>query len=811
VPIKLHSGPPLAHGNSSCPLFGGRVGSRPSLVSRCFALRHCCSKVLLLFVFSAILASTTRPADDPATLLKRNFESAKSALAAGDLLQAERHYNQTIALGLRQVANLSVSESRFDEATRELDQALKFAPADPDIAVDAAIAWFRAGDVKKARQLAQTAVAENPRHARAQSVLGRIELYRGDFPAAIHDLQASIALDEDFEISYFLGLAYLKAKRFTDAQQWFQHLQETMGDSAALHVLIGRAYSISHFPEPAVTEFRKAIQLDPKYPRAHALLGYSILEFRGEEAYPQARVEFERELKLHPDDYNALLVLGISAVALRDFPAAEAALLHAKRLRPDDFFAYLYLGEIYSETKRLPQAVEALEKYIRLVPDPEEVPRDVSRAYYLLGQDLRRLGHLDEAQKALANSQRYREAKFRYDAQHIFDEPAAPSDGDSHTSDRIAGLLESGASDQQKSTDAMVQGGVQENPAAQRPPTPQQVAESKAAREYRAFASEILASSYNDLGVMRAKNSNFSDAAELFKQAAAWKPDLPGLDRNWGFASFRAELYSEAVPPLERQLRAHPDDSFIRQLLGLSYSVLENYAKVVEVLHPFLEHPPDDPGLLFAWGTALVRTRQSEAAVSIFRRLLEQNADNASVHLLLGQAHAQQEDYPNALTELKTALQIDPRLPDAHYYVGLVYLHQSEFESAAQEFRAELQLQPAHPLATYHLGYALLAQGHPEDAVPLFRDVIKALPGYESAHFELGRALLQQGDTAGAIESLETARKLVPDHDAIYFQLSQAYRRAGRTQEAQQALAAYQKLIETNRLKKRESMEMDKP
>src|SRR5882762_10094348 len=186
-----------------------------------------------------------------------------------------------------------------------------------------------------------------------------------------------------------------------------ENFQDTMGDSAALHVLIGRAYSIGRFPESAVAEFRKAIQLDPKYPHAHALLGYSILEFRGEEAYPQARQEFERELKLHPDEYNALLLLGISAVALRDFPAAEAALLHAKRLRPEESFAYLYLGETYNETKRLPQAVEALEKYIRLVHDPEEVPRDVSRAYYLLGQDLRRLGRLEEAQKALANSQRY--------------------------------------------------------------------------------------------------------------------------------------------------------------------------------------------------------------------------------------------------------------------------------------------------------------------------------------------------------------------------------------------------------------------
>ena len=779
VPAKLHSGP----------------GSRAAL----------------LFVFSAFVAATVHPADDPGTLLKRNFDSAKSALAAGDFSEAERHYNQTIALGLRQLGNLSVSESRIDEATRELDEALKFAPDDPDAMVDAAIASFRAGDVKKARQLAQSVLSGNPRNARAQNVLGRIEFYRGDFPAAIRDLQASVALEEDFETSYILGISYLQAKRFADGQKWFQHVQETMGESAALHVLIGRAYSIGHFPESAVAEFRKAIQLDPKYPRAHALLGYSILEFRGEEAYPQARLEFERELKLHPEDYNALLLLGLSDVSLRDFPAAETALLHATRLRPEEPFAYLYLGEIYSETKRLPQAVETLEKYLRLVPDPQEIPRDVSRAYYLLGQDLRRLGRLEEAQKALVNSQRFREAKFRYDAQHIFDEPAVPADGDSHTSDRIAGLLESGAGEQKKSAEAMAQGGVRENPGVQRPSAAPQAAESKGAHAYREFASEILASSYNDLGVMRAKASQFAEASEYFKRASAWKPDLPGLDRNWGLAAYRAQLYSEAVPPLERRLAASPDDNFVRQLLGMSYFLTDNFVKTAEVLQPFLKTPPDDPGLLLAWGTALVRTRASEQARQIFRLLIEQNASNPSVHFFLGQAYAQQGDYTNALSEFQAALQIDPRLPEVHYHMGLVHLRQSDFESGAAEFRSELEIRPADPVVSYHLGYTLLQQGHADQAVDLLREVVQAKPDYEMARFELGRALLQQGDAAGAIESLEAAKKLSPDRDATYFQLSQAYRRVGRVAEAQQALAAYQKLIETNRLKRRESLEAEKP
>src|ERR1700676_4897546 len=401
------------------------------------------------------------------------------------------------------MANLASPQLRLAKPRHELDEALRFAPADQDITVDAAVISFRTGDVEKARQLAQSVVEQNPRQARAQSVLGRIDLFRGDFAAAIKDLRVAVAQDEEFETSYFLGLAYLRAKQFSDGQQWFEHLQQTMGDSAALHVLIGRAYSIAHYPESAVNEFRKAIQLDPKYPRAHSLLGYSILEFRGEEAYPQARAEFQRELRIQPEDYNALLLLGIADVALREFGPAETALLHAIRLRPKEAFAYLYLGEIASETKRCPLTLNYLEKYLRLVHDPEEVPREASRAYYLLGQCLRRMDRNEEAQKALANSQRFRENKFRYDAKHIFAEPAKDPGGDSHTSNRVEGFLQAGAQGSGKGTEAMAQEGM---PANLKPgKAPAKTAETKAVREYRLFVAEILASSYNDFGVMRAQ------------------------------------------------------------------------------------------------------------------------------------------------------------------------------------------------------------------------------------------------------------------------------------------------------------------
>lgn len=779
-------------------------------------------KGLLKLAVFAVLVSFPRAngaADDPAKTLQAQFEAAKTSLAEGDLASAEAHYIDTVALGLRQVAQISLTLGEIDRAAAYLESALKLKPADVETQMDAAALWFRKGEVAKAKGLLRSVVAKEPGQVRARGLLGRIYVYEGDPVSAIQELKASVDLqnldlqkNDDFETAYFLGIAYLTARQLPEASAWFQHLQSAMGESAALHMLFGRAYLVAKIPQQAIPEFRQAIKLDPTYPRAHGFLGYAYLEHYQEEGYPQAREEFEKEVKLHPDEYQVQELLGIANVNLRDFPAAEAALFKAARLHPQESSVYLYLGEAYAATNRYKAAVEVLEKYVGMVGDPQEDKlREVSRAYYLLGMNLRRLGREDEARKALLRSQQIREAKFKYDVKHLFEEKKSQQNednGESRVSDSVADVLAAGSLEQKQGAQGIVQQGL---PPAAAPKQTAPAREMEAARQYRSFVAEILGSSYNDLGVMRAKSSRFPEAAEFFKQASAWQPDLPGLDRNWGLAGFRAELYQESVPPLERQIKAHPDDSFARQILGLSYSMLENYAKVVDVLQPLREHPPDDPGLLLAWGTALVRTRQSEAAAAIFQRLLEQNAGNASIHLLLGKAYAQQKDYAGAINEIGKALQLDPRLAEAHYYVGLVYLEQKDFESAAREFRAELEIRPNDAHTMYHLGYTLLLQNQLPESVALLRQVIKAMPDYEMAYFELGRALLQQEDASGAIENLEAAKKLAPDHDAVYFQLSQAYRRAGRMQEAGSALVAYQKLIETNRQRKRESMEIEKP
>jgi tetratricopeptide (TPR) repeat protein len=780
---------------------------RTSVCSR--VRRQCLTLAFFLLIGSSCLAN-----DDAGVLLSRQFEAAKASLAAQDLPQAEQRYRKTIALGLRQLGNLSLSENHLEQATQLLDDALKLTPEDSGLQVEQAVAWFRRGDSNKAKTMIGNALAGNPGLARAHNVLGRILLFEGNAKEAVKELKTAVGLQDDFETSYFLAIALLKAKEQSEAAELFRKIQASTGESAALHVLFGRAYLVTHFSSPAVTEFKKAIQLDAKYPRAHSLLGYATLEFAGESAYPDARKLFEQELKIQPKDYLTLVLLGIATVSLRDFATAESVLLRAAAIRPDGAAPYLYLGETYTATRRYPAAVKALKKYVSLVHNPEEFHRDLGRGYFLLGQDLLRVGEAEQARKALIRSRQLREAEFKYDQEHMFFDQehqveARENQGsESHTSERVAGMLEAGSSEEDRTTQNMAQAGLPSEGAVQRTASPP-ASESAAAKRYRRFANDILASSYNDLGVMRAQESNFAEAAEFFKRASACKAELAGLDRNWGLAAYRAQLYSEAIPPLKRQLAARPNDDLVRRLLGISYFAENDFSRTVEVLRPFLKNPPDDAALLFSWATALVRTNQAQTGKEIFRLLLEKNAENPSVHFLLGQAYAQQEDYANALRELETSLKLDPQVQEAHYYIGLVHLHESNFQAAAQAFRDELKVRPGDTVTSYHLAFALRSEGQLDEAARILREVVTSKPDYEVAHFELGRALLQQGDATAAVASFETAKKLVPSHEATYFQLSQAYRKVGRIKDANEALATYRRFIEEDRLKKRKSIETE--
>jgi tetratricopeptide (TPR) repeat protein len=754
----------ILNGNLSVPLQTSFLGVSSRLAA---------SLLISALLMPGVSAAEQRPAPDP---LNQHYSAAQTFQLGGDLERAEAEYHQVLALALQRMGNLLAAEkSDSEEAVRLLQDAVAAEPAYLDARIDLAMVYFRAGRMDKASAEAADVVKADPQNVRALQLLGNVEFAQGKFAEAAEHLHTALGLQGNFETAYSLALAYLSQHKLAETQLLFDELLNDMGSTPELHVLLGRAYRETGYLDEAIREFKKAIELDPRYPRVHYYLALAYLAQGEKERFPTARPLFEQELAINPKEFFSTFFLGVIHLEDRDFPVAEDYLKKAVQLQPENPDPLLYLGQVYFETNHPELAIETLRKSIALTTDPAHNHYQVSKAYTMIGQILVKMGKQQEAEAELKRSQELREKAFQSDKER--------QDAHERGQHELFPELQAG----------------QEKPAFLEDRPPLSAADRGKVQALRAALTEMLANAYNNLGVIQARREQYAPAADYFRQAARWKPDLPGLDRNWGLASYRAQRFEEAAGPLASELAHQPDDAKARVALGMSYFMTDKFAQAIEVFQPLLADLPDDPGVLYALGVSLVRTGDSATAARVFQRMLEKNPDVAEIHVLLGQANADQNQYTPAVAEFSRALELNPKIEGAHFGLGIILLHQGKVDESVREFRAELAAHPSDAKAKYHVAYGLLMQQQKDEAFTLLSEVVRDKPDYADAQYQLGKILLERGDVKAAIERLETSVRLDPTKDYAYFQLSAAYRRDGRIDDAQHVLEAYQKLKDKER------------
>jgi tetratricopeptide (TPR) repeat protein len=671
---------------------------------------------------------------------QQHFDSAQTYQLAGDLDSAAKEYRRAIAVGLDHLGNLRAARQDYPGAKQFLQQAIAANPDDPDPALDLAITELYSGDMAKAETDAKAVLQKYPDHFRARVLLGKIDFLQGDYQGAADELHTALSLASGFDVAYSLALADLELKKTALAIVLFDEMKNSLPGSAQLHVLIGRAFLATGYPQLATEELKRGTVLDPKYPNAHYYLGMSSLFSAQASDLPRG----EQQVKL---------------------AEAESALQQAIQLNPKDSRAFYYLGQCYASEQQWAKAADAYHSVIKLTPVAAQTDAAMAGAYDGLAEALRKLGKDEEAAEDSAKAQRIR-TSLPKDGANTSGGDNGKADGDSHQLELRSMMLRPGDSEP---------------------------SEVKAEAAYTKSVSLLLGQAYHNLGVIDARASRYGQAAEEFAQAAKWDPSIQSLDRNWGVAAFRAEKYGEAVEPLERQLQRTPNDLSIREMLGLSYYMGDEFAESAKTLRPALDQLSDNPGLLYAAGVSLVRSGDAKNGARVFSRMLEKDQNVAAVRVLLGQAYAQEQNYPEALAEFARALQLDSHTAEAHYDWGMVALRQGKMETSADQFQQELSVNPGYIPAEYQLGFVRLEMHQAEAAIPLLQDVVSRQPKHFDAHFELGKALLELGKVKDAIQDLETSIRLQPT-DYAFYQLSVAYRREGRANDADQAMLMYQKL-----------------
>lgn len=725
--------------------------------------------------------------------MTRRILAADAARNAGDPASIAAANKRLIALALREMGQLRMTEMLYAQAGEFYKSSLEFENS-IDTRSDLAMSEVLAEHPDDAIQQAQQVLAAEPRSARAYETLGRAYIQKQDYPKAEEALGRAAQLQPDIDTLYSLAICWLSTNNVQGkehANAVFAQMKEMAGDSGSLHVLFGRAYRDAGMMPEAIREFQRAIQLDPATPHVHYFLGLARLSLNEWKPTPEAQSEIAEELRYHPDDFLANYMSGFLASSERQYAVAEKYLKVAAQLNPSWPEPWLFMGlNAYAQGDR--KAAETqLRKAIELTG------QDESRSNYQI-----RRAYVDMA-RILASSGREQEsdlytAKARDLQNKVMQESQQATTSmmlSRGASASMAGLV---PLDKQRESQAASLGQRSADEFA--PVDASVLAKANLTEEQRATVKTqedalrlILAQSFADLATAEAIQHDYATALTHYQDAEHWNPAIPDLAKNLGQCAFRVQNYPEAIRGLSSALKDQPESLPLRAMLGMAYFATEKYGDAATTFYPLGFAGMKDSTVGYAWAASLAKTGDLKDASQVLEQYQSGNRSNDTL-LQVGQLWTEIGDYHRATDTFHQVLENNPSMPKAHYYAGLADIFQEHWSDARTEFQAELALHPQDPDALYHLGFVDLEESKLDAAAKLFEQVVAAHPDYANAQYELGKILLDRGDLHAAVPHLEAAARLTPEKDYIHYQLQAAYRKESRIADADRELAVYQQL-----------------
>lgn len=240
------------------------------------------------------------------------------------------------------------------------------------------------------------------------AVQGAVAFLAGELNKSVSAYDKAAALSPlKSEDQFTLAMALIGTGRPDRARGLLEVLASQHSDQALYPYWLGRLDYDAHRYSEAVSEFRRALVLDPKSTRAWNSLGLTF-DMTGES--DQARDALERAVALNraqtspspwpPHDLGYLLL------RTEHFPEAEASLRESLRYRPELMQAHLHLGRVLEKQGR---SEEAVQQYLAAVSGNRADPDacySLALLYRKLRQDKEATAMFDEYRRRKQQSAR---------------------------------------------------------------------------------------------------------------------------------------------------------------------------------------------------------------------------------------------------------------------------------------------------------------------------------------------------------------------------------------------------------------------
>jgi Flp pilus assembly protein TadD len=335
-------------------------------------------------LLSALLAGVIHAQPDATEQL---LQQAIALHQAGDMsgaIAAYRKYLSARPDSFMALSNLGAAYARvarYDDAVTQYQHALKLQPGNVKIELNLSLAYYKTGRKSFAAVEAEKVHRAEPNELQPALVLADCWLAMGKNKEVV-DLITPFSgrMPDDLALAYLLGTALVRDNQVELGQKAIAPILRN-GDSAESHLLLGTTRLNARDYPAALTDLKRAVELNPQLPDVYSFYGLAQLG-AGDPA--AAAESFRKELTANPQDYMSNLQLGILTKQDEKFDEAAAYLHRALDVRPGDVGARFQIASLDLAKGKPEPARRELEAIVKEVPAYIEAHVTLATVYYRL-------------------------------------------------------------------------------------------------------------------------------------------------------------------------------------------------------------------------------------------------------------------------------------------------------------------------------------------------------------------------------------------------------------------------------------------
>lgn len=471
------------------------------------------------------------------------------------------------------------------------------------------------------------------------------------------------------------------------------------------HLEKGKEYFEKKEFGSAKIEFKNAIQIDPKYTEAVAMLGETLLKLGDTIG---AFRTYARLAELDPDNIDAHFKLASFYLLAKQFENAKKEVDLVLNKEPDHINGLLLNATLLVQAQNLYDAAAAYERII-------ELDKSETRAYTGLSQVLARQGKPDEAEDILK--------------QALALDPKA-------VNTRL--ILFGFYVNEKRFSDAEIQ-----------------INEALAADPDNADLYLVLANFHSRQKNFKAAEAALLKAIETDPQNA--KPYLVTAGFYNAVGKDR-----EALATYEKALEMQPENTRILNAIARYHLGKGKPEQAKKYVTQILQLQPKNFQARLFRGQLLIAEKNYNEAINLFGQLIAEEPKSAQAHYFKGLAHQQIGQSQMAQDELGRVLELNNKYQTARLLLAQIYMQDREFELAAEQYKAILETSPDNYQTKLLLGNAYFFQRQLTEARQIYKELIEFNPKVPAAYFRLGILQRAMQQPEAALNNFEKAMAINP-------------------------------------------------